>query len=341
MMQFHTTRIFILLLLFSQNSIAQPAEGSVLKKKITLEVTNLSVAEILKQIEQRAQVSFSYNSDLFDGARRVTISFKNRSVEEAIKILFDGKIKGKAKENHIILVADKKAQIKKSHGRTSDTAGKKIIVRDTVIIRDTVVIVYRDSVILVPEGMRPASSEAGITGGLNYYGISGTENTSFTLGGSGGAYLNLLVSKKFSFKPALLFNVKGYNYFASEYIPPYQLSTDATQRFYYLEMPLPMQANILPYFYFHLGPYVSFLTNAYYTKTTTVNGILNNRNSGKNTDEYKMTDWGIIAAMDFQISRRIFFGIQYSTGLINISKEQTGTVIKNTVISAKAGYRLK
>lgn len=103
-------RIWVLLLmaLFFLQGHSQNSQASPLEREVSLFATNEPISKILKQVEKQAHLSFSYNSMIIDDTKRISGSFKNKKVEEVINVLFDNKIKCKAKENHVILCLNTK-----------------------------------------------------------------------------------------------------------------------------------------------------------------------------------------------------------------------------------------
>lgn len=76
-----------LFLLFNQNSYGQK---KILEKKITLNVREEKLENILDQISSKSKVFFSYNSDLISEHQRFTLSIKN----EKLHVFLDKLLKG-------------------------------------------------------------------------------------------------------------------------------------------------------------------------------------------------------------------------------------------------------
>lgn len=58
--------------------------------RISLEMRNATVEEVLNEIETRSEFHFLYNSKLIDVDRRVTVDVDANNIESVLKILFDG-----------------------------------------------------------------------------------------------------------------------------------------------------------------------------------------------------------------------------------------------------------
>ena len=72
--------------------------------RISLEMRNATVEEVLNEIETRSEFHFLYNSKLIDVDRRVTVDVDASNIESVLKILFDGTdITYKVSDKQIVL----------------------------------------------------------------------------------------------------------------------------------------------------------------------------------------------------------------------------------------------
>jgi hypothetical protein len=93
--------LFVMLpsLIFAQ----APKEVPLLERKVTLSATNEKTTSVLSRLGQAAGFSFSYNSAIIPDEQVVTIDVENKSVREALNILFQGTMNYKMKSNYVIL----------------------------------------------------------------------------------------------------------------------------------------------------------------------------------------------------------------------------------------------
>lgn len=85
-----------------------------LERLVSLELTNKKLSDVLDEIEKQANVSFSYNSNLVEAEKLVSIRSRNRPVREVLKKLLGDGIELKSKKNYIILTrapVEKKAVV--------------------------------------------------------------------------------------------------------------------------------------------------------------------------------------------------------------------------------------
>jgi hypothetical protein len=96
--------LFLLNISFSGNSTAQ-TNTPVLERKVNISAMNKLPSEILKNIEEQANFTFSYDPRVIGEQKPVSIQANNKSVREVLDQLFNGKVNYKEKGNHIILVS--------------------------------------------------------------------------------------------------------------------------------------------------------------------------------------------------------------------------------------------
>jgi TonB-dependent starch-binding outer membrane protein SusC len=80
-------RLFVMLLILGISAL-RAEESYSQATRINLNVKDQSVKEVLKQIEERSDFFFLYNSKLVDVERKVSIVAKNQRIEEILKQLF-------------------------------------------------------------------------------------------------------------------------------------------------------------------------------------------------------------------------------------------------------------
>lgn len=103
--------LLLIIILIVHKSVAQQHSGSPLEKKITLQAVNEPILHVLQKIEKQAHVNFSYNSSVIDSTKRITIYFKDKSIEDALLSIFSNRIKYKVIGSYIILVRNDETSI--------------------------------------------------------------------------------------------------------------------------------------------------------------------------------------------------------------------------------------
>ena len=80
---------------------------------ISIELKSTPVKLILNKIEQIGRVQFSYNPELIDENRLVSLNIKNKSIRYGLSFIFDGSIRIKEVGEHIVLLKNEtKSDIK-------------------------------------------------------------------------------------------------------------------------------------------------------------------------------------------------------------------------------------
>ena len=98
-------RIMKLTLLFLMIGLAQ-VSASVYGQtaKLTLEMHNKRVVEVLEEIEKQSEFRFAYSSELIDMERRVTVSIDEKNIDETLDAVFLGTgVKHVVYDRHIML----------------------------------------------------------------------------------------------------------------------------------------------------------------------------------------------------------------------------------------------
>lgn len=93
-------------LVFLISSITlQPANGSIAQSPIiSLEISNMSVKDVLGRIEKESDYSFFYNNRLIDVNRKVSVSVKDENIFNILDIIFkDADVEYSVVENRIVL----------------------------------------------------------------------------------------------------------------------------------------------------------------------------------------------------------------------------------------------
>ncbi len=81
-----------------------------LERKVSLEFNGARVKEVLKKIEQQADLSFAYKTGILDENILLNRAYVNKSVREVLNDVFQGSISYKAKGNYILLQSNVKSE---------------------------------------------------------------------------------------------------------------------------------------------------------------------------------------------------------------------------------------
>lgn len=91
----------MLFLSFSLSSFAQ----SLLQKKISIVVQQMSIKDVLSTLETKSGVYFSYNSELLQEQKKVSISVQNQSLETVLNQVLGNGYRYQVSDNHVIIKA--------------------------------------------------------------------------------------------------------------------------------------------------------------------------------------------------------------------------------------------
>jgi hypothetical protein len=95
-------RVFLFLLISILASYAAAGQ-SMLQKKATIQAQNQPVREVLKSIEKQTGFYFSYNNNIVNNDSLITVSQKNKPVEELLKALFGNRYQYIESSDHLII----------------------------------------------------------------------------------------------------------------------------------------------------------------------------------------------------------------------------------------------
>lgn len=113
--------------------------GSELHKKITLNIEQMPLGDVLKKIEHKSDITFTYSSAVIEKNRPVTASFSQVSIEDILKILlYDDGSKYTVIGNQVILFKEesqKKQLIQDALPPVRDTIWTNVV--NTVFVNDT------------------------------------------------------------------------------------------------------------------------------------------------------------------------------------------------------------
>lgn len=95
-------RNFLILLFALAGSTSIQAQNP-LERKVSLELKRVKIAEVLKQMENQARLSFSYNPELVRDDKIVDAHFKDKPVRFVLDQIFHGWVEYRTKGHYIIL----------------------------------------------------------------------------------------------------------------------------------------------------------------------------------------------------------------------------------------------
>lgn len=102
----------ILFFLFLAAPLAAQNPTPILERKISVSFEGESLTSALNQIAQQAGFSFSYNAALISDSEKITLQLTNKSVREVLNEIFKGSLLYKDKGRHLILTRNDLATTK-------------------------------------------------------------------------------------------------------------------------------------------------------------------------------------------------------------------------------------
>jgi hypothetical protein len=92
-----------LLLINSNVSLQAQTRIPFLERTVTMNVANEPIQDVLDKIAQQGQFTFSYNPEILDPKKRITLNYKSRTVREALDHVLGAGLRYKVKGSHVIL----------------------------------------------------------------------------------------------------------------------------------------------------------------------------------------------------------------------------------------------
>lgn len=136
---FRAMRISLFLILLSALQVLAGASYSQ-STRLSLNLKNTTIKDVLFQIEEQSEFYFLYNSELIDVQRRVDVNVQNEKVDVILDKLFgDGKVNAMIRDRHIILTPSSEVAVQQSHkvsGKVTDSSGAPVP-GATVIVKGT------------------------------------------------------------------------------------------------------------------------------------------------------------------------------------------------------------
>lgn len=101
-------------------SFSIQAKG-ILDRVISIEIKSAPVHFILSTIEEKGKVQFSYNPNLIDENRIVSLSLVNKTIRYGLELIFENTVQFKEVGNHIVLTPAQDIEDQKARKKTDET----------------------------------------------------------------------------------------------------------------------------------------------------------------------------------------------------------------------------
>jgi hypothetical protein len=108
------TNKFIVLIGFILLQFTGLSKSGILDYTISVELKSTPVKLILFKIEEIGKVHFSYNPEIIDENRLVSLNIKNKSIRYGLSMIFDGTVRFKAVGEHIVLLNNEDKTLKEN-----------------------------------------------------------------------------------------------------------------------------------------------------------------------------------------------------------------------------------
>lgn len=192
-------------------------------------------------------------------------------------------------------------------------------------------------------GLKAGVSFANMTASSQNISVSGSNHTSFYVGGT----VDIPVEGVFSIQPGLTFIGKGYKYSGSGAVVGVAGNVEEKVSPFYLEIPVNILANFQAgdgKFFVGAGPYYAFGITGKHTLTQTISSAPTSFNENikfgndANSD-LKRGDFGLNFLAGYQLKNGLSFNASYGLGLSNILPDNTMSVKqKNRVFTVGLGF---
>ncbi len=119
---FRVMKLTALFLLFGLMQLSASVYSQ--STKLTLEMRNKKVVDVLEQIEKQSEFRFAYSSELIDMNRRVSINISGQNIEETLQVLFAGTGVTHIVRDRNILLYPKEMESKAAEPQQKSLVGK-------------------------------------------------------------------------------------------------------------------------------------------------------------------------------------------------------------------------
>ena len=195
----------------------------------------------------------------------------------------------------------------------------------------------------MPAQMEYPESAFGIKGGVNLTNFYKDEITdkNGNIGFNAGLYGRFVISEGIAIQPELLYTTRGAEATYSGFFS----SNRASVNLGYVQVPVLLVVNILPFLNIHAGPYASYLVTANTKNKSTSSGF--NFEDQINKDNYNRLDYGLSGGIGVDVNK-FHIGARYDYGLATVGKERsalgqnyTFPNVKNSAVQVYVAFDLK
>ena len=125
-----TNFLILFCLLFGSSITYSQNSGSVLKRKLTFQVEDERLEDILLGLAEEGGFSFSYNPDLMPVDSLISLNVENSSVKTVLNVLLGKELELRISGNHLVIL--KTQYSSKSLASTAESGSKKYTVDGTI-----------------------------------------------------------------------------------------------------------------------------------------------------------------------------------------------------------------
>ncbi|MBN2521465.1 MAG: hypothetical protein JXB17_13205, partial [Bacteroidales bacterium] len=115
------------------------AQDNVLEKRISIEIVNSNIVELLNAISEKYNIYFSYDSEIFNTTERKDYKFENKPLKDIFIAVLNENITFKTINNQVILYQKKNEEIKKQtlRGTVIDKDTRSPLIGATIVVKNT------------------------------------------------------------------------------------------------------------------------------------------------------------------------------------------------------------
>lgn len=166
--------------------------------------------------------------------------------------------------------------------------------------------------------MEYPKSAFGVKGGLNFTNFykDDIDDRNGLVGFNAGLYGRFMITEGVAIQPELLYTTRGAEVTWSGFFQDSRSSVNLG----YVQVPVLLSVNILPFLNIHAGPYAGYLVNARARNKSTSNFF--NFEDEVNMDNYNRFDYGLSGGIGLDFAK-FHVGARYDYGLATIGKERS------------------
>jgi Outer membrane protein beta-barrel domain len=186
-------------------------------------------------------------------------------------------------------------------------------------------------------------SAFGVKGGVNFTNFykDNIDDKNGNVGFNAGLYGRFVITEGIAIQPELLYTTRG----AEANWGGLLQNSRASVNLGYVQVPVLVMVNILPFLNIHAGPYASYLVNANVKNQSTSNFF--NFEDEINKDDYQRLDYGLSGGVGLDFAK-FHVGARYDYGLRTIGRERsllgqnyTFPDAKNSAVQVYVAFDLK